>query len=91
MTHAGLSRPVGITAMGYCQHRDDTLAVIDGVQGTVVAAPGCPDVVKRRIQGFAQPVWFLGNWAGQVFIKGRGGWKGKFFQPTAAAGVKKIV
>ena len=64
--------------MGYCQHRDDTLAVTDGVQGTVVAAPGCPDVVKRRIQGFAQPVWALGNWAGQLFIKGGGGWKGQF-------------
>ncbi len=61
--------------MGYCQHRDDALAVIDDVQGTVVAAPGCPDVVKRRIQGFAQPVWVLGNWAGQALIKGGSGWK----------------
>ena len=64
--------------MGHCQDRDDTLAVIDCVEGTVVAPPGCPDVVKRRIQGFAQPVWVLGNWAGQALIKGGSGWKGKF-------------
>ena len=77
--------------MGYRQDRDDTLPVIDDVQGTVVAAPGRPDVVKRRVQGFAQPVWVLGNWAGQVFIKGDSGWEGELSSRRRAAGVKKIV
>jgi hypothetical protein len=85
------SRLVRITAVGYCKHRDDTLAVIDDVEGTVVAAPGCPDVVKRRIQGLAQPVWVLGNWASQVFIKGGAAGRGSLSSRRRAAGVKKIV
>jgi hypothetical protein len=27
----------------------------------------------------------LGNWAGQVFIKGGSGWQGKFVYPTAGS------
>ncbi len=73
--------------MGYCQDRDDTLPVIDDVQGTVVAAPGRPDVVKRRVQGLAELIGVLGNWARQVLIKGGSRGKGKFVEPTAA-GVK---
>jgi hypothetical protein len=36
-------------AVGDCQHGNDVLAVVDGVEGAVVASPGSPDVIKRSL------------------------------------------
>ena len=61
--------PVGVTAVGNRQDSDGVLPVINGVQGAVVAAPGCPDIVKGCFQRFAQPVRITGHWTGQVLVQ----------------------
>jgi hypothetical protein len=61
--------PVGVTAVGNRQDSDGVLPVVDGVQGAVVAAPGCPDIVKGCFQRFAQPVRITGHRTGQVLMQ----------------------
>jgi hypothetical protein len=44
--------------------------IVDRVQGTVVTAPGRPDLVKGRFQRLAQPVRITSYRAGQVLMQG---------------------
>ena len=55
--------------MGYRQYSDHARAVIDGVPGAVVAAPGGQHLLERHVQRLAQPVGIPGNRAGQMLVE----------------------
>jgi hypothetical protein len=45
----GLSWPVGVAPVRDRQDRDDPRPVINGIQSTVIAAPGGQDFLERRV------------------------------------------